>query len=114
MIIEISKCTDLDRKHQLKKMKILYFLSLLILFFSCNGKHTSPDKSQENTKKREIVVPKFQAIIDSANVEGAILIYNSEDDTYYSNDYEWTKKGHLPASTYKITNSIIALETGVE
>ena len=32
---------------------------------------------------------------------------------YYSNDFGWCNQGHLPASTFKIPNSIIALETGV-
>ncbi len=93
-------------------MKIYYFTSILILFFSCTGKKSTSDKNQDNVTKREIVVPEFKTIIDSANVEGAILIYNLEEDKYYSNDFQWAKKGNLPASTFKIANSIIALETG--
>jgi beta-lactamase class D len=63
--------------------------------------------------ENKIVKPEFQSIIDSANVEGAILVYDFEQDKYYSNDFEWTKKGQLPASTFKIPNSIIALEIGI-
>lgn len=62
--------------------------------------------------EREIVIPEFQTIIDSANVVGSILIYDSEGDKFYSNDFNWAKNGKLPASTFKIPNSIIALETG--
>ncbi|MCC5930894.1 MAG: class D beta-lactamase [Cyclobacteriaceae bacterium] len=62
--------------------------------------------------ENKIVVEDFQAIIDTASIEGAVLIYDLEEDKYYSNDFVWTKKGYLPASTFKITNSIIALETG--
>jgi len=94
-------------------MKIFYFVSLLILLLSCNGKKTSPEKMEDKAIGKEIVIPEFQTIINSAYVEGAILIYDLKDDRYYSNDYEWPKKGKLPASTFKITNSIIALETGV-
>lgn len=94
-------------------MKIFYFTSLLILFFSCSGKKNSADKKQVKGSAREIAVPEFQTIIDSANVAGAILIYDLEDNAYYSNNFEWTKRGQLPASTFKIANSIIALETGV-
>ncbi|MBK6266349.1 class D beta-lactamase [Marivirga sp. S37H4] len=93
-------------------MKILYILPLLILFFACTGKETSSDKQNDKTIEREIVVTEFQAIMDSAEVEGAILIYDLEADIYYSNDFKWANKGQLPASTFKITNSIIALETG--
>lgn len=94
-------------------MKIIYIGSILILFFSCTGKKSSTDKKEIKATGREIVVPEFQTIIDSANVNGAILIYDFEADRYYSNNFEWTKKGNLPASTFKIANSIIALETGI-
>lgn len=91
-------------------MKIVYILPLLILFISCKGKQLRvEDKAVED----EIVMPVFQAIIDTAHIVGAILIYDFQEDKYYSNDFEWAKKGQLPASTFKIANSIIALETGV-
>lgn len=94
-------------------MRIFYLAPLLILLLSCNGKMSSPEKKEDKAIVKEIVIPEFQTIIDSACVEGAILIYDFKDDKYYSNDFEWTKKGKLPASTFKIANSIIALETGV-
>jgi beta-lactamase class D len=94
-------------------MKIFYLIPILILFISCSGKETSSDKKEEKITEREIITPGFQTIIDSANVSGAILIYDPEGDKYHSNDFEWAKKANLPASTFKITNSIIALETGV-
>ena len=97
----------------MQKSLICISILLLIIFLSCNDKKTSAGKNQDKIAKREIVVPEFQSIIDSANVKGAILIYNLENDKYYSNDFNWTHKGYLPASTYKITNSIIALENGV-
>ena len=81
---------------------------------SCgNDKKSSDiDKLNENSSK-EIHSDTFQKIIDSAQVEGSILIYNPQDNTYYSNDFDWAKTGRLPASTFKVPNSIIALETGV-
>lgn len=97
----------------MNKKHILYFTSILILLFSCTGKDNSSDKNQDKVSVHEIAVPEFQTIIDSAKVKGAILIYNLETEQYFSNDFEWTKKGNLPASTFKIVNSIIALETKV-
>ena len=94
-------------------MKILYLIPILILFISCTGNKTNSDKKDDKATKREIIVPEFQSIIDSANIKGAILIYDIESDKYYSNNFEWSQKGHLPASTFKIANSIIALETKV-
>ncbi len=68
--------------------------------------------SIKNSKNR-VLRPTFQSIIDSANIKGAILIYNLQEDLYFSNDFKWSESGKLPASTFKIVNSIIALETGV-
>ena len=110
-------------------MKVIYFgpfiILLLILVFPFGysqetyedilaTEYEPIDQSIYDTiVVKEFMRPEFQAIIDSANVRGAILIYDQDEDKYYSNDFEWTKKGQLPASTFKIPNSIIALETGV-
>lgn len=94
-------------------MKLHYSLILIILLFSCSRNKTSHKKAIKKAIEQEIVKPEFQTIIDSAKVCGSILIYDSQKSTYYSNDFDWAKKGNLPASTFKIPNSIIALETGV-
>jgi len=87
-------------------MKRIAFLLILLISFSAN----SQIKNGEN---EEILVPEFNKILDSLKVKGAILIYNVSNKTYYSNDFSWAKTGFIPASTFKIPNSIIALETGV-
>ncbi len=94
-------------------MKIIYIIPILIVLFSCTSKKTDSNIKEIKVVEREIIVPEFQTIIDSAYVNGAILIYDFDDNKYYSNNFEWTKKGKLPASTFKIPNSIIAIETGV-
>jgi beta-lactamase class D len=91
----------------------LILLAALVLLASCTENRPSTEKKEEIIPEREITVPGFQSIIDSAWVSGAILIYDLEDDQFYSNDFNRCKKGNLPASTFKIPNSIIALETGV-
>lgn len=94
-------------------MKKIYILSVVILVFSCTNKKTNSEKNQSPEIEREVVVSEFQTFIDSADVKGSILIYDLKDDKYYSNNFNWAKKGNLPASTFKIPNSIIALEIGV-
>lgn len=94
-------------------MKIFYLLPIIVLFVSCTEKKTSRESKEDLAIEQEIVVPEFQTIIDNANIVGSILIYDFEENKYYSNNFEWAKKGSLPASTFKITNSIIALETEV-
>ena len=44
---------------------------------------------------------------------GSVLIYDPQKDVYFSNNFAWAGKGRLPASTFKIANSIIALENGI-
>jgi len=94
-------------------MKKILIILLSLLFFSCSRNTKKPPKKSDDAIESNIVAPIFQTIIDSAQLEGSILIYDLEKGQYYSNDYKWNKKQHLPASTFKITNSIIALETGV-
>jgi len=94
-------------------MKIFYVTSMVIIFFSCTSKNTNRNKSNEKSNEFRIVIPEIQTIIESADVKGSIVIYDFENNKYYSNDFQWAEKGNLPASTFKIPNSIIALETGV-
>jgi beta-lactamase class D len=58
-----------------------------------------------------IYVQAFQDLLDSAKLKGCILI--SHQHTFYSNDFQGAQKGQLPASTFKILNSIIGLELGL-
>lgn len=92
--------------------KSLIFIAL-VTFISCSGNKKQESKTVENGSPVETMQQEFQHIIDSAGLIGSILVYNPQKRIYYSNDFERSKKGFLPASTYKIVNSIIGLETKV-
>ncbi|HDZ14435.1 hypothetical protein LCGC14_0935160 [marine sediment metagenome] len=95
-------------------MKIPLILIALICFSSCHKtKKTIHDIKRKANIDNEIVKTEFQSLIDAADVEGAVLLYDFEKDVFYSNNFTWAKEGKLPASTFKIANSIIGLETGV-
>lgn len=94
-------------------MKITAIAIFLILCFSCAEKNRAINKQHKEKVSQNIHKSEFQTIIDSSEVVGAILIYDLKEDLYYSNDFEWANKGNLPASTFKIANSIIGLETGM-
>jgi beta-lactamase class D len=82
---------------------------------SCGQNSSIKNSAKDETAEANnyVVKSEFQELVDSAEVQGSILIYDSNQDMYYSNDFEWASIGHLPASTFKIPNSIIALELGI-
>ncbi len=92
-------------------MKKLHFLALMVFIAACNN--NPKQKVTEKTEPQKIIKTELQQILDSAEVEGSILIFDAKEKIYYSNDFDWAEKGFLPASTFKIVNSIIALELGV-
>ena len=55
----------------------------------------------------------FQQILDEAGLRGVILVLDPQSEKVFSNDFARAESGHLPASTFKIPNGIIGLETGV-
>ena len=88
-------------------MHYLRIISLFILLTSISAFAHAQDP------KSDAYATQFQAIVDQHNLRGTILIFDVEQDTFYSNDFQRAKEGFLPASTFKIPNTLIALETGV-
>lgn len=57
--------------------------------------------------------PNFQPFFDEYNVKGCFLVYDMRNDHYQIYNSRRCEEGYLPASTFKILNSLIGLETGV-
>lgn len=100
-------------------LRMFTWLSFFIILGACQSPNNNADANTPVQPAEEITVPKeeqlpvIQEILDSALVKGTILLYDPQEASYYSNDFGWARKGQLPASTYKIAHSLIALETGV-
>ncbi|HRA99426.1 MAG TPA: class D beta-lactamase [Ignavibacteria bacterium] len=106
-------------------MKIILFILSISLLISCSPPKKSDQISNENSdlvsesdnihhdKVTEEYREDFQMIIDSVGLIGSVLIFDPQSKIYYSNDFKRCSTGFIPASTFKIPNSIIALETGV-
>ena len=92
-------------------------MGLLVLGLLACGEPAPSEKAVAElpaaTPPTREIEPAFQTILDEANLAGSILIYEESTDRFHSNDFEWSETGFLPASTFKIPNSMIALETGV-
>jgi len=92
-------------------MKI-HLLTFVLIFLSFWGVSCSNNLSK-SASNNQVQIPEFQDILDSAQLNGAILIYDFREKKYYSNDFSQAKTGKIPASTFKIPNSIIAFETSI-
>lgn len=55
----------------------------------------------------------FKQHFDTLGINGSIIIYDLKRDSFYQHNPPRNNTAFLPASTYKIPNSLIALETGV-
>jgi len=96
-----------------QRFLILFCLPIL---FSCQQKSKiskQTETQQQVVSTNETVVDTFQNIIDSNYLSGSILIYDAQKKEYFSNDFERAATGFLPASTFKIINSMIGFEIGV-
>ncbi|MFY0644599.1 MAG: class D beta-lactamase [Bacteroidia bacterium] len=98
-------------------MRTLLLLCFCISLLACTQQQSEKNHEQSEKEHEDIYssieFPQFQSILDSAQVEGSILILDLHDKKFYSNNFDWASEGRLPASTFKIANSIIALESGV-
>lgn len=55
----------------------------------------------------------FKQHFENLGLNGSIIIYDLNRNSFYQHNRERNNTAFLPASTYKIPNSLIALETGV-
>ena len=57
--------------------------------------------------------PEWEQYFSSQHVTGSVLLYDLQTDQYFSYDAKRANKRYIPASTFKVLNSLIALELGV-
>ena len=67
--------------------------------------------AQSKSTAKKIIRSDFQQYFDQCQVAGAIAIYDHKRDTWILSDTTETRSLALPASTFKIINMLIALET---
>jgi len=88
-------------------------LQLALIETISTQKIPSPTSTKTTLNTNGILNNDFQEILSKNKLIGSILIYDYNEDIYHSNDFNRAKKGFIPASTFKVPNSIVALETGV-
>ncbi len=91
------------------KLKHFFGFLFIVFLFSCSSNNKKVN-SLSNIDSVEIH-PEFKKYFNNCNVEGASVIYDNNNHKWILSDTINTRKETLPASTFKIINLLIALET---
>jgi beta-lactamase class D len=92
------------------------FLSvfLLILLTACGSNQTpGPIPTSTLATPKEEVRADLVKYFQKYNLDGAFVLYDLNADHFIRYNPKRCDEGFLPASTYKIVNALIALETGI-
>lgn len=94
-------------------MKIILFIFGFVPFWAvCQS--LDPELQKYFTKGSLITLrPDFKKYFDDCQVEGSIVIYDNLNEKWILSDSLGVLRENLPASTFKVINMLIALETGV-
>lgn len=97
---------------------VLFVLTLSLL--SCHNLSTPQETNSTSTEEAQIIrasTPEYiiknswGQMLEQKMLKGCILVYDQSQDKFYTNDSTAMNTGYLPASTFKIPNTIIGLET---
>lgn len=95
-------------------MRQIVLVSLMLVFFiSCRQK---PETTTETDSQRPVTdtveVGSWKKYYDSAGVNGCFVLYNPANRNIKVYNRQRAGRKFTPASTFKIFNSLVALETG--
>jgi beta-lactamase class D len=62
---------------------------------------------------QKVIEKDLKSIFDKYGIDGCFVLYNQTDNEYIKYNSNLCDTGYIPASTFKIPNSLIALEEGV-
>lgn len=82
-------------------------------FILCSTNAQSFQTGNHNSSDTVTVRPDFNKYFKNCNVQGSIAIYDDRHQKWILSDSSDVFKEALPASTFKIINLLIALETGL-
>ena len=88
----------------MKKAKFIFLGLLTILNLGMESSNKNPKTEIKNELKK---------FYDVYNVQGSFLLFDQSKNKYIVYNQEQTQQMYTPASTFKICNSLIGIETGV-
>ena len=97
----------------MRKILLIAVLSLSIIMCKSQADTKSPETknvpANKNSQSEEVNLKKY---FSDHNTQGSITIYDYKNKKWIYSDAEDSKKRTLPASTFKIPNSLISIEEG--
>lgn len=99
-----SYCSHIFQSYPPMKKKQLSILLLLLIFISTSSFNILP---------KDVIRNDFKKYYDKFNVRGSFVIYSQNEDAYTYYNKEQTFQAFTPASTFKICNTLISLDSKV-
>ncbi|OUL20868.1 class D beta-lactamase [Nostoc sp. RF31YmG] len=88
-------------------------IGILVTFLTISSFPATPAHSQEIKASPVAVSIDLGRSFNQLGIKGSILIYDQNNKKFYEHNASRNSQAFFPASTFKIFNSLVALETGV-
>lgn len=88
-----------------------FFAAILTAAVATGCCQSGPARKSTATKSTKEIRPDFGKYFDQCQVTGALVIYDNARQRWILSDTVATQQATLPASTFKVINLLIALET---
>lgn len=105
--------------HKLRQKFSQIFLTTLMVIIAFNGYKILPINSQpllsHSALSKTVIAQQvnLEQSFRDLNIDGSIVIYDKNNDRFYEYNPSRNTTAFLPASTFKIFNALVSLETGV-
>ncbi|PRD54677.1 OXA-1327 family class D beta-lactamase [Sphingobacterium gobiense] len=95
----------------MKSINLILLTITLLFILGCSSNKRADNKSYDLNNSDLVLLEDSKKYFDSCGVEGSIAIYDIKEQKWITSDTVGIKVETLPASTFKIINLLIALET---
>ncbi|MBD2164013.1 class D beta-lactamase [Calothrix membranacea FACHB-236] len=94
-------------------LAMLIAIGILVTFLGVSSFQSIPANAQAIPKPTLAATVDLGRSFNQLGIQGSILIYDRNNKKFYEHNAARNSQAFLPASTFKIFNSLVALETGV-
>lgn len=94
----------------MNKPKLIAFIKFAIAAFIVM--FTSRTIALDPQQAQWLVKPELTTIFTKQNISGTFVLYDSQTNQFFSSDSKRAKQRFIPASSFKIANTLIGLDAG--